>query len=37
MRRKPRQIRLVHGDAEAKAELRSLLSALYPATEVLIA
>jgi len=37
MRRKPSQIRLVHGDADAKEVLRGVLRAAYPATDVLIA
>jgi len=37
MRRKPRQLRLVHGDADAKEVLRGVLCALYPATQVLVA
>ena len=37
MRHKPRQIRLVHGDAGAKETLRELLSGLYPGMEVVVA
>lgn len=36
MRHKPRQIRLVHGEAGAKRALAQALSARYPGTEVLI-
>jgi len=36
MRHKPRQIRLVHGDAGAKEALRKLLSGLYPGMEVVV-
>ena len=34
--RPPRQLRLVHGDATAKAMLAGLLRQRYPGTEVLI-
>ncbi len=36
MRVKPRHIRIVHGDDEAKAELRQKLAALVPEAEVII-
>ena len=36
MRHKPRQIRLVHGDAGAKEALRKLLSGLYLGMEVVV-
>jgi len=36
MRGKPRHIRIVHGDDEAKAELRRKLAALLPEAEVII-
>jgi metallo-beta-lactamase family protein len=36
MRVKPQQIRIVHGDDEAKAELRRKYRALVPGAEVLI-